>query len=162
VQFLRLDIHLLAPGVAAPILLRVPATLWIASAEYTVRDFVFAAEYSRWLVKMESSNAIFPNNSITSERAYLLASMRLSPLVQLGAYESLYFPDVAHRGGPETRQSDTAFTVRFDMNRYWIIKLEGHYLHGTASLDSSLNDNVPLRSLKPDWALFAVKTTAYF
>jgi hypothetical protein len=161
-QFLRLDIHLLAPGVAAPILVKIPATLWIASAEYTVRDFVFAAEYSRWLVKMESSNAIFPNSSITSERAYLLASMRLSPLVQLGAYESLYFPDVDHRGGPETRQSDTALTVRFDMNRYWLIKVEGHYLHGTASLDTSLNDNVPLPRLKSDWALFAVKTTAYF
>jgi hypothetical protein len=162
VQVLRLDIHLLAPGVAAPILLRIPATLWVASAEYTVRDFVFAAEYSRWLTKTESSNAIFPSSSVTSERAYVLASMRLSPLVQIGAYESLYFPDVDHRGGRETRQSDTAFTVRFDLNRYWLLKLEGHYLHGTASLDSTLNDNVPLRSLKPDWALFAVKTTAYF
>jgi hypothetical protein len=162
-QFLRLDIHLLAPSVAAPILFKIPATLWVASAEYTVRDFVFAAEYSRWLVKGESSNtAVFPNSSTTSERAYLLASYRLSPLVQIGAYESLFFPDVDHRGGPETRQSDAALTVRFDVNRYWIIKLEGHYLHGTASLSSSLNDNLPLRSLKPDWALFAVKTTAYF
>jgi hypothetical protein len=162
-QFLRLDLHLLAPGVAAPILLKIPATLWVASAEYTVRDFVFAAEYSRWLVKAESSNAaVIPNSSTTSERAYVLASYRFNSLVQIGAYESLYFPDANHRGGRETRQSDAALTLRLDVNRYWIIKLEGHYLHGTASLLSSLNDNAPLKDLKPDWALFAVKTTAYF
>jgi hypothetical protein len=161
-QFLRLDTHLLAPSVAAPILLKIPATLLVGSVEYTVLDLVIAAEYSRWLAKTESSNPIFPNTSTTSERAYLLATYRLSPLVQIGAYESLFFPDVDHRGGPETRQSDAALTLRFDVNRYWIIKLEGHYLHGTASLSSSLNDNLPLRSLKPDWALFAVKTTAYF
>lgn len=162
-QFLRLDTHLLAPGVAAPILLKIPATLWVASAEYAVHDVVFAAEYSRWQVKGESSNAaVFPDSSTTSERAYVLASYRISPLVQVGAYESLYFPNVDHRAGRETRQSDTALTLRFDVNRYWIIKLEGHYLHGTAALSSSMNDNLPLQNLEPDWALFAVKTTVYF
>ena len=44
----------------------------------------------------------------------------------------------------------------------WLVKVETHYMHGTAALASSLNDNQPLNSLKPDWALFTVKTTAYF
>ena len=60
------------------------------------------------------------------------------------------------------KQHDFALTLRFDVNRYWLIKAEGHYMRGTAGLSSSLNGNQPLGALTPDWALFAVKTTAYF
>ncbi len=162
-QFLRLDTHLLTPAGPAPVALRIPVTLWVASAEYVVRDLLFAIEYSRWIVKTESSNtAVFPNGSTTSERAYALASYRVNSWLQTGAYYSLYFPDADKRGGRETRQNDFAFTLRFDVNRYWLIKLEGHYLHGTAALSPTLNDNTPLKALEPNWALFAVKTTAYF
>ena len=35
-------------------------------------------------------------------------------------------------------------------------------MHGTAGLSSSLNGNLPLSTLTPDWALFTVKTTAFF
>jgi hypothetical protein len=59
-------------------------------------------------------------------------------------------------------QHDVALTVRFDLSRFWLIKLETHYMHGTAGLSSSLNDNRPLSALTADWALFAVKTTAFF
>ncbi len=162
-QFLRIDTHFLVPGIGL-IGFRIPAKLGVASAEYTVRDFLFAAEYSRWIVDAESSNAaVIPSSSTTSERAYLLASYRISPVLQLGAYGSLYFPDVDRRGyARETRQNDFALTLRFDVNRWWLVKLEGHYLHGTAALSPTANGNLPLARLEPDWALFAVKTTVYF
>jgi hypothetical protein len=35
-------------------------------------------------------------------------------------------------------------------------------MHGTAALDPSLNDNRPLSDLRLRWALFTVKTTAFF
>jgi hypothetical protein len=164
VQFLRVDTSLLVPPVQTPVSFKIPVTLMVASAEYVVRDFVFAAEYSRWIVKTESDTpARFPDSSNTSERAYALATWRINPWLQTGAYYSLVFPDVDHRGrGRETRQNDTALTLRFDVNRYWLIKLEGHYMHGTAALSSSLNGNLKLGVLEPDWALFALKTTAYF
>lgn len=163
-QFLRLDFDLLTPVSPASIMVKLPATLWVASAEYVVRDWLFAAEYSRWLVKTESSNTeIFANSSTTSERGYALASYRVNSWLQTGAYYSIFFPDVDKRGnGRETRQNDVALTLRFDVNRYWLVKLEGHYLRGTAALNPSLNSNLPLSALQPDWALFAVKTTAYF
>ena len=162
-QALRLDTDLLAPGASGPIQLQIPATLWVASAEYVVRELLFAVEYSRWLVKAESSRPdIFPNSSTTSERAYALASYRVNSWLQAGTYYSLFFPDVDHRGGRETRQNDLALSFRFDVNSFWLIKVEGHYLHGTAALSSSLNDNQPLSALTPDWALFTVKTTAFF
>ncbi|MFL5309322.1 MAG: hypothetical protein ACJ79H_02600 [Myxococcales bacterium] len=162
-QFLRLDTDLLITSGSAPVAVRIPATLWVASAEYAVHDLLFAAEYSRWLVKTESSNpSLFPEGSTTSERAYVLASYRVNPWLQAGAYYSRLVPDVDRRTFPAGMQHDFALTLRFDVNRYWLIKAEGHYMRGTAGLSSSLNGNQPLGALTPDWALFAVKTTAYF
>lgn len=162
-QVLRLDTDLLAPGASSPITVKIPATLWVASVEYAVRDLLFAAEYSRWLVETESSNpAIIPAGSIVSERAYALATYRTSPWLQAGAYYSLLFPDVEHRTGREAVQHDVALTLRFDVDAYWLIKVEGHYMHGTGGLSSTLNGNRPLSSLVPDWALFVLKTTAHF
>ena len=162
-QFLRLETHLLPASSSSSVAVNIPAMLWVASVEYTVRDLLFAAEYSRWRVRAESSNpAMFPETLTFSERAYALTSYRLSSWLQAGAYYSLLFPNVSQRGGPQGRQLDAALTLRFDVNAYWLIKLEGHYMHGTAGLSSSLNGNRPLSALTPDWALFTFKTTAYF
>ena len=162
-QFLRLETHLLPASSSSSVALTIPAMLWVASVEYTVRDLLLAAEYSRWRVRAESSNpAIFPETLTFSERAYALTSYRLNSWFQAGAYYSVLFPNTTQRGGPQGRQLDAALTLRFDVNAYWLIKLEGHYMHGTAGLSSSLNGNRPLSALTPDWALFTVKTTAYF
>ena len=85
-------------------------------------------------------------------RRELLARYPMSRLV----------PNVDRRTWPAGIQHDFALTLRFDVNRYWLIKAEGHYMRGTAGLSASLNGNLPLSALTPDWALFALKTTAYF
>lgn len=163
VQVLRLETDLLLSGSKAPIALRTPVTLLVASAEYALKDWTFASEYSRWLVKTESSDrAVIPNSAVTSERAYALASYRATSWLQTGAYYSLLFPDVSRRTGRQSVQHDVALTLRFDINPYWLVKVEGHYMNGTAALSPSLNDGAPLSTLAPDWALLALKTTAYF
>jgi hypothetical protein len=163
VQYLRLDTDLLGKSAAAPVALRVPALLWVASTEYVWRDLLVAAEYSRWSVRVESSDpSSFPESSTTSERGYLLGTYRVTSWLQAGSYYSLFFPNVDRRTGRDALQHDVALTLRFDVNPYWLIKLEGHYMHGTAGLSSSLNDNQPLSALTPTWGLFTVKTTALF
>jgi hypothetical protein len=162
-QFLRLETHLLPSGGSSSVAVNIPAMLWVASLEYTVRDLLFAAEYSRWRVRVESSDpSMFPDSLTFSERAYGLASYHLNSWLQAGAYYSVLFPNVSRRGGSAGRQLDAALSLRFDINAYWLVKLEGHYMHGTAGLSPSLNGNRPLSALTPDWALFTVKTTAYF
>jgi hypothetical protein len=96
------------------------------------------------------------------ESAHVTGSHRVNSWLQAGAYYSLLFPNTRRRAGLDGRQHDAAITLRFDINRYWLVKLEGHYMHGTAGLSSSLNGNRPLSTLNPDWALFTVKTTAFF
>jgi hypothetical protein len=162
-QFLRLDTDLLMSSSPDRLTVKIPARLWVVSAEYAAHDLTLAAEYSRWFVKAESSDpSLFPESSTTSERAYVLAAYHVNSWLQAGAYYSRLVPNVDSRTWPAGIQHDFAMTVRFDVNRFWLIKVEGHYLRGTAALSSSLNENLPLSSLTPNWALFAIKTTAYF
>src|SRR5882672_9481277 len=162
-QFLRLETHLMMPSNPGQVAVNFPVMLWVASVEYTVRDLLFAVEYSRWRVRTESSNpALVPESLTFSERGYALASYRVNSWLQAGAYYSLLFPNVSRRGTLDGRQHDAALTLRFDVNPFWLVKVEGHYMHGMAGLSSSLNGNQPLKSLSPDWAFFAVKTTAFF
>lgn len=146
---------------------KIPALLWVGSIEYSAHDLLLAAEYSRWHVSVDSGQPLlFPgpmsNATSTSERAYAMVAYRFASWFQPGVYYSLYFPNVDHRSGRQSQQHDAAGTLRFDINDYWLVKLEGHYMHGTAALSPTLNDNLPLAQLSQDWGLFLVKTTAYF
>jgi hypothetical protein len=178
VQWLRIDMDFLAdPVVRMPLQvlgllpedfdgrgrLKVPALLWVASLEYAAHDLLLAAEYGRWHVDVESSvPALLPEQNLTSERMYALAAYRVSSWFQPGAYYSLHFANVSDREGREAYTRDAAATLRFDLNAYWLLKLEGHYMVGTSLLNSSLNDGKPLTQLEREWGVFLIKTTAYY
>jgi hypothetical protein len=172
-QSLRLDASVLttSPTTTAGVTpmplsadIQIPVVLWVASAEYVAGDLLLAAEYSRWYIGENSSNAmVFPGSpTVTSERAYGLATYRASKWLQPGVYYSVMFPDVADRSGRANVQHDVSTTLRFDINAYWLIKAEAHYMLGTAGLDPTLNNGTPLSSLQQSWGVFLLKTTAYF
>ena len=75
-----------------------PAVLWVGSVEYAAHDLLLAAEYSRWVGADESANPRYVLRAV-SERAYTMASYRVTPWFQPGMYYSLYFPDVENRSG---------------------------------------------------------------
>jgi hypothetical protein len=179
VQWLRLDTDLLfSPEALMPLQMqglvpedfsgngtaRIDAMLWVASLEYAAHDLLLAAEYSRWHLELESSlPAVIPEVDRVNERMYAMAGYRVNHWLQPGAYYSLLFNDVDDRtGGRDAFTRDAAATLRFDLNAYWLLKLEGHYLVGTAVLNSRLNGGKPLNELEREWWLFMVKTTAYY
>jgi len=50
-----------------------------------------------------------------------------------------------------------------DINTHWLVKLEGHYMSGTASLRNPVSINPPdITTADPRWGAFFLKTTAYF
>jgi hypothetical protein len=71
---------------------------------------------------------------------------------------------VDNRDEPGRFQRDIAVTTRFDLNANWLVKLEGHLIHGTGALDNpALNDAVERENLEDvDWGMLILKTTAYF
>jgi len=154
---------LLPADFRGPMKVQVPAFLAVGSVEYQTGDLLLAAEYSRWRVRIESPNQVLlANNDTVSERAYLMTSYRVMPWLSPGVYYSVLFKDVDHREGRDAYQHDVAATLRFDLTDHWLLKLEGHYLHGTGALTSAQNDNQLTRTLTKDWGLFLLKTTAYF
>lgn len=137
-----------------------PVLLWVASAEYVSGDLLLAAEYSRWSSKLETRpKGIIGTDvsDVTSERGYVMGSYRVSPWLVPGAYYSVERPNAEKRSGVRNVQHDTALTLRFDIFPFWLLKLEGHYMNGTAVLQAAENPNP-----KSDWFLFLAKTTAYF
>lgn len=162
-QALRLDGTLQVAATKSIVQFELPAVLWVASMEYAKDDLLLAAEYSRWHIKTRSTDpASFPEVSQVSERAYGMASYRVNKWFHPGTYYSVLYRDVDKREGPSGSQHDVALTMRYDLTSHWLLKLEGHCMYGTAGLDSSLNNNVPLDKLDRTWAVFLAKTTAYF
>lgn len=160
----------LGPMFDGAIGVKLPASLWVGSAEYAWDDLLLAAEYARWYTDLQTDIALpgFKAKTV-SERAYVLASYRVNSWLQPGIYYSMLFPDVDMREGRAWQQHDVAATLRFDLNAYWLCKLEAHYMNGTAALNPNLNggrsDEVAevVRSrLERSWGLFLLRTTAYF
>jgi hypothetical protein len=168
-QALQLDFGLLYPMTdvmpATAVNADLPAILWVGSLEYAAHDWLLAIEYSRWHTKIRDSSdpSLFPNTPwSTSERAYAMATYRVRRWFQPGVYYSLLFPDVSKRSGPGVVQHDFSGTLRFDVNDHWLVKVEGHYMHGVAAVSPALNDNLRGSALAQDWVVLFLKTTAYF
>ena len=103
-----------------------------------------------------------PETTTVNERMYAMAAYRVTSWLQPGVYYSLLYPNVDDRKGRDAYARDAAATLRFDINAYWLVKLEAHYMVGTAALNARLNGGTPLDELTRVWGLFMIKTTAYF
>jgi hypothetical protein len=137
--------------------------LYVASLEYTQRDLTLSAEYSRWVGGFESEAPLLFPTQVINERAYAMASYRVTPWFTPGLYYSLYYPNVDKRDAKEDYQHDAALTLRYDVTPNWLVKVEGHFMHGTAALDNKeLNEGKEQKDLVKNWTLLLLKTTAYF
>lgn len=167
-QDLRVDSgYTLAPG--APPLFSGVATLeftvllWMASLEYTSGQLTLAAEYGHWRGEVDSNQpAIIQPVIVVNERYYVSAAYQLAPWLTTGVYYAGLYPNHEQREGRAASRHDVAATVRFDLTEHWLLKLEGHFLHGTADLKPALNDGIPQDKLQKNWTAFFAKTTAYF
>ncbi len=146
-------------GVPQPVTADLTQTQWLGSVEYNNDGFLLAAEYGRSRSHTTESSV---SALETGEHGYAMAGYHWRPWLMSTLYYSLMYPDVGRRSGQANQQHDAAASFRFDITAHWLVKLEVHYLRGTAELDPSLNDNVPLTELTNQWVLFAAKMTAYF
>ncbi|HEX6275080.1 MAG TPA: hypothetical protein VFZ53_18695 [Polyangiaceae bacterium] len=143
--------------------LRAPITLFIASLEAAVDELLVSAEYMRQWARVESSfPEVYEPTTTTSEGFYVMASYHVTSWFTPGAYYSIRYPNVDDRHGRDAYQHDLALSFRYDLTDNWLLKLEGHFMSGTAALDPSLNDGTSRDELQRDWGAFFAKTTAYF
>jgi hypothetical protein len=145
-----------------------PDTLWVASAEYSRGDWLFAAEYTRSRTHQVSSvPGLLPAEDRESERFYAMASTRLSPRFEAGAYYSVAYADAHDRNGSTSKfahswdafQRDLAATLRLDLTDHWLCKVEGHFIDGAADLPHENGQNADPERY---WGLFLIRTTVFF
>jgi hypothetical protein len=137
--------------------------VWLASAEYAARDVSLSAEYGRGHSNQGTSNPMIQGPiAATSEGGYVMLSYRAARWFQPGVYYSLLFPNIHDRSGRANRQHDVALTFRFDLTDNWLVKLESHFMDGTAGLSNSLQVGLPPTVAATDWAAFFAKVTGYF
>jgi hypothetical protein len=150
------------------------SVLWVASAEYARGDAVLSAEYSRSHHRQESD--VEAGTEGESESLYAMFTYRFAPWFQPGVYYSLFFPQVDNRWGnnnanvgpadkcaPKSAcwQHDASLTLRFDITTNWLLKLEAHFMDGTAGLTNPVQLGSAPSGTK-DWETFLAKTTVYF
>ncbi len=149
-------------GTVTGLAVELPAVLAVASLQYLRGGVVVAAEYLRQHSTLHSDDqSLYPDTEQTGEGYYVLATVETTEWLTLGAYYSASFPDVRTRDELTSVQHDVAATLRFDVNPYWLLKLEGHYMHGVGATLTTLNDTA-IEDRPTDWAVGLVKTTAYF
>jgi len=153
---------LLPAGYAGNVSIALPVQLWVASVEYQAQDLLLAAELAREYANYKTT-LLAPEVRTTIEGFYVMGSYQVRPWFTPGLYYSVLLPNIEQPiRKRSTYQHDVAMTLRYDLTPNWLVKLEGHYMHGTAALTSALNGNQPLDDLSKNWGVFLLKTTGYF
>ena len=116
---------------------------FIGSAEYVWKDLTLASEYIRTSYDA-SLPPLFENRPVREEGYYASAAYRFSKLFEAGSYYSVFWGDRDDKDGSQmvtqgrptwaAWQKDLALTLRFDITKGFIAKLEGHIVDGTAQL----------------------------
>ncbi len=143
----------------------------IFSVEYIRNNFKSAFEYGLIDIDSENLNSLFIGDQ-TTEGYYVSAGYRFTDWLEVGSYYSVFYGDKDDRDGDRFEAmglqnalgwlKDLAVFARFDINEYWLLKIEGHAMDGLLSMDF-FNESL---ILDPDpeehWYMFAVKTTISF
>lgn len=143
------------------------------SLEYLWRSWTFQAEYYTYKYDGQSTQTIFagpfpimgPTTSpggVNPDAWYVGAAYRVNDWMEVGSYYTEYYADKKNRsGGPNASQKDLALSFRFDPKDWWVLKLEGHYIQGTALLQDQANNPNATRD-DDGWFMLSAKTTFSF
>lgn len=144
---------------------------YVYSLEYTWRNLMIMAEYIQ--VKKEYEINLLGEGEFKPEGWYAGVTYRFTDWFELGAYYSEShtnrepynsailptFPDYYDY------LKDYCVTARFDINPYWVFKLEYHDFDGAAGLNAWDNPEKTSGAydyFEKDWSMFAAKMTVAF
>jgi len=145
----------------------------VYSIEYTWNNLLLASEYmSRRIhnkVVIDMLGLTVLDDITKMQGYYFSASYRFNDWFEAGAYYSKFYPDADDKDGSDGVADgtymydyqgwleDIALSLRFDINEYWICKVEGHLMDGAAYCLALDNDD-----FEEDWYMFAAKLTFSF
>jgi len=140
-------------------------------AEYTIRKLRIDSEYRRYFQDLVISNgASTVANDVRGW--YVSGSYRIMKRLELGSYYSRYSitsffggpviiaPNQTDTSLPTNHIYDKAITGRFDLNRFWNVKIEGHFMNGyaDAAYPNGFYPQVNPTGYKPNTNALVLKT----
>ncbi len=157
---------------------------YVLSLEYVLKNLILAAEYSEdnYQIKTDMEAQIQAQGNppegglpqgdgppkITSEGWYVSASYRFTDWFETALSYSEYYPNADDKDGEIKNDhgghpfmswlKTTTLSTRFDINDYWVLKLEASYNDGFGGINLADNPD----ELGPYWTLFAAKMTFSF
>jgi hypothetical protein len=130
------------------------------SAEYLWKNWTFQAEYFNTQLGQDTTSPLGTTHSFNTQKAwYGGATYRFNEWLEVGGYYTEYYTSAPITASSDSSQKDLALSFRFDPKPWWVLKLEGHYIRGTALLDDNADN--PVRN-GDGWFMVAVKTTFSF
>ncbi len=137
-----------------------PFLLQEYSGEYLWENWTFQAEYYDIQVTQNAVSPAGTTHSFDTEYAwYGAAAYRFNKWLEVGGYYTEFYVNESATTGSDTSQKDAALSFRFDPLPWWVFKVEGHYIRGTALLDDNADN--PVRN-DNGWFMIMVKTTLSF
>jgi hypothetical protein len=130
------EVEVVIPSAPFPILVEIPvARRQAVFGEYQYDRLRFAAEWRQESMEQRLTPAIAPDATITARGWFTSGSYRLNERFELGAYHSRHVPDVSlASAAADNHIRDNAVTGRIDLNSFWHVKVEGHFIDGNGSL----------------------------
>lgn len=128
------------------------------SIEYLWKSWTFQAEY--YFLGLDSKDTLSGASTSEQDSWYISAAYRFNKWLELGSYYTEFYPNQSKRNGTDGYQKDAALSFRFDLKDWWLVKVEGHYIHGTALLRDNIANPPPHDN--DGWFMFAAKTTFSF
>jgi hypothetical protein len=130
------------------------------SAEYLWNSWTFQTEYYNIQVGQDTTSPFGTTHSFSVHQAwYGGAAYRFNKWLEVGGYYTEFHTGDPITAASDSYQKDLALSFRFDPKPWWVVKVEGHYIRGTALLEDNANN--PVRN-GDGWFMIMVKTTFSF
>ena len=110
--------------------------------QYAWAKLQIDAEYRRYLYHLVANGGLLAT-TVNTHAWYVSAAYRVSKRVAVGSYYSRYsitristgpiaslFPDLTDTDFPANHVYDKVIAGRVDLNRFWNVKIEGHFMAG--------------------------------
>lgn len=149
------------------------SSIQVWSMEYSVKRLTIATE---WMMMRTGNDLRYTRDGQTtafssvqkSQSWYIQASYQINDWLTYGLYYSEYYPDredklgkkLVLKGEPDyfAWQKELVPTIRIDIGKNWLIKLEAHFTDGAALVNEFENPEETERH----WTLWAIKSSFNF
>jgi hypothetical protein len=136
--------------------------------QYTLKGLRIDGEYARnyRIYRILNINFGHKVSEYDTRSWYLAAAYRINKWFELGTYHSYYYANWGtDLSLPTNHEIDHVATARFDLNRHWNVKVEGHFIDGHPTNASAVRGfylAVNPQGLQPQTNMLLIRTGVNF